>query len=388
MSNGEPDVTPFRIAIPEEQLDDLRRRLDHIRWPEEPASADWSTGTPLAAVRDLVDHWRDSYDWRRHEARLNEIPQFTTTVWGADIHFLHVRSPEPDALPLILSHGWPGSFVEFVDLIGPLTDPRAFGADAADAFHVVIPSLPGFVFSGPRDSASWSSTDTGEAWAELMGRLGYERFGAVGNDLGSVVSIETGRRAPDRVVGVHVNQAFSFPSGDPVEFASLREDDFRRLAVLERFVNEHSGFNKIQSTRPQTLAYGLADSPVGQLAWNLDLLRGFGEQDADTEASLDADWILTNVMLYWLTGTAASSARSYYADAHAAGDAPPDPTTTPLGVAVFAGDFESIRPFVERDHKNIHQWHEHDRGGHFAGTAAPDLLAADLRSFFRPLREN
>ncbi|MGH3738686.1 MAG: alpha/beta fold hydrolase [Micromonosporaceae bacterium] len=299
------------------------------------------------------------------------------------MHFLHVRSPEPDALPLILSHGWPGSVVEYLDVIGPLTDPRAHGGDPSQAFHLVIPSLPGFAFSGPTRDAGWDAARIGRAWAELMRRLGYQRYGVAGNDAGSMISPEVGRADSEHVVGVHVTQVFAFPTGDPSEFEGFGEEEYRRLGKLQHFMDDHSGFNKIQATRPQTLAPALADSPVGQLAWNLDVLRGFGEQPWEIEKVLDADFILTNVMLYWLTNTAGSAARWYYDSAHA--EHPTAPATTPTGVAVFPNDFLSIRPLAERYH-NITHWSEFDRGGHFSGTDAPDLLTADLRTFFQTVR--
>jgi epoxide hydrolase len=377
-------IEPFRLEVPDGDLKDLQDRLHRTRWPQEPPGTAWESGTPTDEVRMLADYWADGYDWRHHEARLNKLPQFTTTIDGQTVHFLHVRSPEPDALPLVLTHGWPSSFVEYLDVIGPLTDPRSHGGDAADAFHLVVPSIPGFTFSMPL-AAGWGSRRIGQAWGELMNRLGYERFGAVGNDAGSLIAPQVAGSHPDQVVGVHVTQVFSFPSGDPAEFESLTEEDHRRLGLMQRFMDEHSGFNRIQSTRPQTLAFGPTDSPVAQLAWNLDLLRGFGEQSDDVKVSLDADWILTNVMLYWLTNTSGTSARLYYEDTH--DDTEPEgPTTFPLGVAVFPGDFQSIRPFAERDHAGLPHWTEFDRGGHFAGTDAPDLLTADLREFFRQLR--
>ena len=368
------DIKPFQIAIPQADLDDMFERLSRIRWPDELPGVGWDYGVTLDAARALVETWRTSYDWRMLESRLNEYPQFTTTIDGQNIHFLHVRSPEPDALPLILTHGWPMSVVEFLDVIGPLTDPRTHGGDPADAFHLVIPSLPGFGFSGPTTEPGWNRYRIAAAWAKLMSRLGYGRYGAHGNDTGSIVTPELGRIAHEQVVGVHVTQVFSFPSGDPAEFEGLTEDDYGRLAFLQDFDQNRSAFNKLQSTQPQTLAFALHDSPVGQLAWSTQLFRD----------EVPADYILDNVTLYWLTRTAASSARVYWEDAHA--EPRPDPTTTPTGVAVFADDFRSIRTFANRDHKNIISWNEYDRGGHFAATQAPDLLTADLRGFFRLVR--
>jgi pimeloyl-ACP methyl ester carboxylesterase len=367
------EIRPFRIEIPEADLADLRDRLGRTRWPDELPGVGWDYGVALDYVKRLAEYWRTSYDWRAWEAKLNQYPQFTTEIDGQNIHFLHVRSPEPDATPLILTHGWPGSIVEYLDVIGPLTDPRSYGADPADAFHLVIPSLPGFAFSGPTDDTGWNRYRTAKAWAELMERLGYDRYGAVGNDGGSFVSPELGRVAPDHVIGVHVTQIYSFPSGDPAEFEGLTEKDMAALEHLKWFSENKMAFNQLQSTQPQTLAYALLDSPVGQLAWNAQL---FGD--------LDADFILTNVVIYWLTRTAGSSARFYYEDAHATH--PTEPTTTPTGVAMFAGDFQSIRPFADRDHKNIVRWSEYDGGGHYAAHQASDLLIGDVRSFFQDLR--
>jgi pimeloyl-ACP methyl ester carboxylesterase len=366
-------IKPFEINIPQADLDDLQERLRRVRWPDELPGVEWNYGVPLDYVKKLVETWRSGYDWRKWEAKLNEYPQFTTEIDGQNIHFLHIRSPEPDALPLILTHGWPGSFVEYLDVIGPLTNPRAHSGDPADAFHLVIPSLPGFAFSGPTHETGWNRYRTARAWAELMNRLGYHRYGAVGNDAGSFVSPELGRIAPDHVVGVHVTQIFSFPSGDPTEFEGMSKEEMAALEHLQWFWENMSAFNTLMSQQPQTLAFALLDSPVGQLAWNSQLFRG-----------LDADFILTNVMLYWLTGTAASSARFYYEDAHAAH--PTEPSTTPIGVAVCAGDFQTIRRFAERDHQNLLHWSVFDRGGHYAAHQAPDLLVGDIREFFRRVR--
>lgn len=366
-------INPFKINVPQPDLDDLQERLKRTRWPDELPGVGWNYGVPLDYVKDLAGQWQAEYDWRKVEARLNEYPQFTTEIDGQNIHFLHVRSPEPDALPLILSHGWPGSFVEYLDVIGPLADPRSYGGNPADAFHLVIPSIPGFAFSWPTRETGWNRYRVARAWAELMNRLGYNRYGAVGNDGGSFISPELGRFAPEHVVGVHVTQIFSFPSGDPAEMEDLSEKEMAALQHLQWFWENMSAFNQLQSTQPQTLAYALLDSPTGQLAWSAQLFR-----------DLDADFILTNVMLYWLTGTAASAARFYYEDAHA--EHPTGPTTTPIGVAVCAGDFQTIRRFAERDHQNLIHWSEFDRGGHYAAHQIPDLLTNDIRAFFRGLR--
>ena len=377
-------IHPFRIEIPQADLDDLRERLARTRWADElPLDTSgpqtglvppgWEYGVPVSYVKRLVERWRDGYDWRAWEAKLNRFPQFTITIDGQNVHFLHVRSPEPDALPLILTHGWPNTVVEFLGLIGPLSDPRSHGGDPADAFHLVIPHLPGFGFSGPTTEKGWDSQRTARAWAELMRRIGYGRYGAHGNDTGAIVAPLLGRVDPDRVVGVHVNQIFSFPSGDPAEFEGLSQEDLEYLQFLQGFV-ERSVHDKAQRAQPQTIAHALSDSPAGQLAWSGQL---FGE-------ALSPDEILTNVSIYWLTNTSASAARIYYEDNRA--EEPTGPTTTPIGLASFADDFRPIRRFAERDHENIVSWSEFDRGGHWAAHDAPDLLVGDVRQFFRRFR--
>jgi pimeloyl-ACP methyl ester carboxylesterase len=275
---------------------------------------------------------------------------------------------------VVLTHGWPGSIVEFLDVIDALSDPRAHGGDPGDAFHLVIPSIPGYGFSGPTHEAGWSNHRIAKAWAELMGRLGYDRYGGVGNDAGSMINPELGRHVPEHVVGVHVTQIFSFPSGDPAEMADLTEEEQRELGTLQWFVENKMSFNQLMSQQPQTLSYALLDSPVGLLAWNAQLL---GED-------LDRDFVLTNVMLYWLTRTGGSAARLYYENAHAT--PPAEPTTVPIGLAAFGGDFSGIRRFAERDHKNITRWTTFESGGHFAAHKQPELLVGDVREFFRNLR--
>ena len=369
-------IQPYRVEVSQEDLDDLEARLERVRWPDELSGAEWSYGVPLAYVRELVGYWRTGFDWRAHEARLNAHPQFLTAIDGQQVHFLHVRSPEPDALPLICTHGWPMSIFEYVNLIGPLSDPRAHGGDPADAFHVVIPSLPGVAFSGPTTDRGWDTHRIARAWVGLMSRLGYERYGAHGNDAGSQISPEVGRHDRERVVGVHVTQLFSFPSGDPAEFADLSDEDAAALAFLEQFTAGGGlAYNAYQSAQPQTLAYALQDSPAGWLAWVTQLFQ----------RSVDPDYILVNASAYWLTGTVGSSIRRYYEEAHAE-QRPGEPTSTPTGVAIFANDFQSIRRFADRDHANIVSWNRYDRGGHFSPQDAPDLLLDDIRQFFRALR--
>ncbi|MGC9541501.1 epoxide hydrolase family protein [Streptomyces sp. UG1] len=394
-SSPTDSIRPYRIDIPQSDLDDLHDRLDRTRWPDEIPGAGWAYGVPVDYLRDLVRHWRHTYDWRAAEARLNEWPQFTTTIDGANVHFAHVRSPEPDATPLIITHGWPGSIVEFLDVVGPLADPAAHGGDPADAFHVVLPSIPGFGLSGPTTEPGWEAGRVADAWAELMRRLGYERFGAQGGDWGAAITRELGRSHPERVLGVHVNllpgaQAATEPT--PEELAELTPDEQERaLASWRRwaaFSRDGIGYYHQQATRPQTLAYGLTDSPVGQLAWIVEKFREWTDSEDLPEEAVDRDRMLTNVMLYWLTGTAGSSARIYYERAHPSGRVakPAEPSTTPTALALFPAEPQlPLRHKAERT-ENLVRWAEFDRGGHFAAMEEPDLLVDDVRAFFRQLR--
>ena len=373
ISITEQVVRPSRIEVPQRDLDDLRSRIKRTRWSEELRGAGSDYGVPMAYVRHLVDYWLDGYEWRRWEARLNQRDPCETSIDGQRIHFLHARSPEPNAFPLIMTHGWPGSIFEFLDVIGPLTDPVSHGRRRSDSLHHVIPSLPGFGFSGPTRERGWDNLRIARAWAELMARLGYDRYGAVGNDAGSMISPELGRIDADHVVGVHVTQLFSFPSGDPAEMKDLDADEQSQLRILQWFYENKFSFNSLMAQQPQTIGYALDDSPVGLLAWLAQLL---GEE-------LDPDFVLTNVMTYWLTRTGSSAARLYYENAHARRQG--EPTTLPLGVAGFGGDFYGVRRFAERDHKNIVQWKTYDHGGHFAAHKVPDVYVSDVRSFFRAI---
>jgi pimeloyl-ACP methyl ester carboxylesterase len=384
-AQGQTAIRPFRAEIPQADLDDLAARLAATRWadelppdPDEPPGftpPGWAYGVPLAYLRRLVGYWRDGFDWRLAvEARLNAYPQFTTTIDGQRIHFLHVRSAEPGAFPLILTHGWPNSVLEYLGLIGPLTDPAAHGADPGDAFDLVIPSVPGFGFSGPTRERGWNRYRTAAAWTDLMRRLGYGRYGAHGNDLGAYVAPEVGRLDPDRVAGVHVTQLYSFPSGDPAELAGITEAEAGNLRFLQAFNDEMSGYARLQQTKPQNVAHALADSPAGQLAWSAHLL-----------AATPDEHVVANAALYWLTNTAASAARFYYEDKHATA-VPAGPTTVPTGLASFAYDFRPLRRLAERDHANIVSWNEYQTGSHWATQDAPGPLAGDIRGFFRKLR--
>ena len=385
-------MEPFRIEIPQADLDDLHRRLDSTRWPGELPGVGWSRGVPLGYLKELAEYWRTSYDWRAAEAQLNQFPQFTTVIDGANVHLLHVRSPEPQALPLLLTHGWPGSVAEFLDVIGPLTDPGAHGGDPADAFHLVIPTIPGYGFSGPTGQPGWNFARIATAWAELMRRLGYDRYAAQGGDVGALISLTLAGMHPEHLAGVHVNFLITPPPGDPSQWAGLSEPEQARLGRMSQFVAERSGYMKLQSTRPQTLAYGLTDSPVGQLAWVVEKFREWTDSAKVPEDAVDRDQLLTNVMLYWLTATAGSSAQLYVETAEllpiAAVPPPsPPPLTVPLGVAVFPHDIVlPIRRFADRAFPTIVQWTEFDRGGHFAAMEEPDLFAGDLRAFARTLK--
>jgi pimeloyl-ACP methyl ester carboxylesterase len=374
-------IEPFTAKIPDADLADLRRRLAGTRWaPAQPAGTeDGAYGVPLSRLRRLAARWQ-RFDWRAWEDRLNAYPQFLTRIDGQPVHFLHVRSAEAGALPVILSHGWPGSVFEYLDLIGRLADPAAHGGDPADAFHVVLPSLPGYGFSGPALRPGWGTRRIAAAWAELMALLGYERYGAIGNDAGSMISPELGRQQPGRVAGVHVTQLFSFPGGDPAELAGLDADEQAAMSVLQWFWQQKGAFNVLQGQQPQTLAHALADSPAGLLGWNAQLF----------DDSLDDDFVLANVSLYWLTGTAGTSIRHYYEDTHQPAAADAGQTRVPIGLAAAAeGDFRSIRRFAERDHSRITSWTELPGvTGHYSAHTSPDQLAADIRRFFRPLRSD
>lgn len=377
--NNVSDVTiqPFRIDIPQSKLDDLADRLIRTRWPDELPGVGNKYGMPLHDMKELADYWLKAYDWRKQEAILNELPQFKTTIDGADIHFIHIRSAEPNALPLILNHGWPGSILEFLQVIGPLTNPRAHGGNPEDAFHLVIPSMPGYGFSGPTRETGWNVPRIAAAWSELMNRLGYKKFGAHGGDFGSVVSLNMGQSDAEHVCGVHLN---FLPIAPPQDLSGFSEEDKARAAKLEHYLANPAGHMVIQSTRPQTLAYGLNDSPVGQLAW---IAEKFTEW-ADPASSIDRDLLLTNVMFYWLTETAASSSRLHFETA--AMKRQKKPCLVPLGVAVCPHDlFQPIRSWAEKQYDIVH-WTEFDRGGHFAAMEVPELLTEDLRSFFRRFR--
>ncbi|WP_214409515.1 epoxide hydrolase family protein [Sphaerisporangium fuscum] len=380
--NDDTRIHRFQVDVPQAQLDDLHGRLAATRWPDELPGVGWSYGVPVGYAKKLAEYWRARFDWRAAEARLNAFPQYTTRIDGQNIHFLHVRSPEPDALPLIITHGWPGSVAEFLKVIGPLTDPAAHGGDRSDAFHVIAPSIPGFGFSGPTTETGWDLQRVARAWAVLMDRLGYGRYGAQGGDSGAVISPMLGRAAPQNVVGVHVNGALGFPTGDPREFEGLTQAELARLGQYQD--QDRAGYAIMQATRPQTLAFGLHDSPAAQLAWIVEKFKEWTDPARELpEDAVDLDQMLTDVSIYWFTQTAASAARLYKEGQKSWGTVA-EYSALPHGVAVFPGD-PGVRRIAEREHNIVH-WSEFDRGGHFAAMEAPDLLVEDVRAFFRPLR--
>ena len=369
----------FRIHIPQEDIEDLRKRLQLTRWPR-PIADDFSRGQPLQLIKNLAEYWRTRFDWRAQEARLNRYPQFLTEIDGQTLHFLHVKSPEPNAMALIMTHGWPSSVAEFLDVTGPLSDPRAHGLDPVIAFHLVIPSLPGYGFSTPLAGPGWDAARTARAWDTLMKQLGYERYGAQGGDVGALITRELGIIGPAGLSGIHLQQIFAFPSGAPGEMEGLSQFEREGLATLGQF-QKYSAYNEVQSKRPGTLAFGLADSPVAQLAWNTELFFGFEGQTADR---VDRDRFLTHVSIYWFTDSGGQSAESYFENAQTGAGYRDLPNRTPTGVASFPDDFRSVRTFAQRANHIVH-WTEMPRGGHFAATDAPELLVADIRAFFSTL---
>ena len=387
---GDPtEIRPFRIDIPQAELDDLRDRLDRIRWPDELPGVGCKRGVPLGYLKELAAYWSTGYDWRKQEAWLNDLPQFTATIDGQPIHFLHVRSPEPTALPLVLVHGWPGSIVEFMRMVGPLTDPRANGGDPADAFHLIVPSIPGFGFSRPLHEPGWATGRTARAFAELMHRLGYDRYGAHGGDIGAGVAGGLSSADPDRVVGVHVASdpptavSFALFAGDPAATPGLSQAEKERVEQMKQASADDKGYLQIQTTRPQTLGYALTDSPTGQLAWIVEKFKAWSDPAAELpQDAVDRDQLLTNVSVYWFTRTGASAAHVLYDSMHAQDWEEPGPA--PTGFAVFGRDTVTRR-LMDPDGR-IQHWSEFDRGGHFPAMEAPDLLTGDLRAFFRQLR--
>jgi len=375
-------ITPFRIEVPDRELDDLRDRLRRTRWPEPAPVDDWSQGVPLPYLEGLCRYWSDGYDWRAREARLNTFPQYRTEIDGLRIHFLHVRSPEPGALPLILTHGWPGSVVEFAEVIGPLTDPAAHGADPADAFHVVAPSLPGYGWSDKPASTGWGIERIAAASATLMARLGYQRYGAQGGDWGAGVTAFLGKQDPDHVAGVHVNMPIGGPEPGQTTFT---DEEQASVAAGIHYMEHESGYSRQQATRPQTIGYGLTDSPVGQCAWILEKFCAWADCDGDPIEAFGADRLLDNIMLYWLPAAGASSARLYWQSYHSLGNV--GEVRVPAGASIFPKEIIRVpRHWAARTYTDLRYWHELDRGGHFAAFEQPELFVDEVRAFFRLVR--
>ena len=367
------ELRPFAVHVPQTDLDDLRERLERTRFAPAAPGDSWEYGTPESYLRDMVERWK-GFDWRAVEARLNAYPAFTTEIDGQTVHFLHVRSPHADATPLLLAHTYPGSVLDFLDMIDPLVDPVAHGGRAEDACSVVVPSLPGFGFSTPLAEGGWTTARIAATLDTLMRRLGYPSYGAHGSDAGALVARELGLLDPPGFLGLHVLQLFSFPSGDPAEFERLGPDDHAALEFMQWF-SSVGGYNGMNASRPQTIGAALADSPVGQLAYS-ELFASFG----NGTALVTRDQLLTQVSLYWLTNTAATSARIYFEDARAGAE--PRVNHARTGVAVFASDFRTVRVFAERDNSRIEHWSTFDEGGHFAALERPADVAADIRAFF------
>lgn len=380
------DIRPFTITATDEQLDDLRRRLHATRWPEAETVDDWSQGIPLSYVRELCEYWADEYDWRAREAMLNAFPQFVTTielpdVEPLDIHFVHVRSPHEDATPLVMTHGWPGSIAEFQDVIGPLTDPTAHGGDAADAFHVVCPSIPGYGFSSKPTRHGVGVGVIADLWGALMARLGYDPFFAQGGDWGSMITTMIGVRNPEHCAGIHLNMPIVIPS----TMDDLSDDEQRSLADMEEHRKNGTGYSKIQSTRPQTLGYGLTDSPAGQAAWIVEKFHAWTDNDGHPEDAVDRDHLLDNVMLYWLPATGASSARLYWESFR---NPPFDVPRVPIGCSIFPNEiFRTSRRWAEAQFgERLVHFDTLDHGGHFAAFEVPDTFVDQVRACFRTMR--
>lgn len=375
-------IKPFEVAIPEAALEDLRRRLNATRWPDAETPDDWSQGVPLSYMQEVCRYWANDYDWRRCEQLLNGMDQFHTEIDDLDIHFLHVRSPHPSALPLLISHGWPGSVLEFRHVLGPLTDPTAHGGRAEDAFHVIAPSLPGYGFSGKPEAPGWSVQRIATAWGLLMARLGYDRYLAQGGDWGSAITRQIGVQDGEHCLGIHLNMVTERP--DPETMDDLTDFERKALASAKHYVDWDSGYSKQQSTRPQTLSYGLADSPSGQAAWILEKFWAWTDCGGHPENALSRDDMLDNIMLYWLTGAAASSARLYW---ESFGRRSTDDVKIPVGCSLFPKDiFAASRRWAEKRLHNIIHWNEMEKGGHFAAMEQPELFVRELQSCFRSLR--
>jgi pimeloyl-ACP methyl ester carboxylesterase len=387
------DIRPFKVEVPDEKLADLRRRIEATRLPSKELVEDRSQGVQLATIHELARFWTSEYDWRSAEAKLNALPQFKTEIDGVDIHFIHVRSQHEDALPLIMTHGWPGSVIELLDTVGPLTDPTAHGGTAGDAFHLVLPSLPGYGFSGEPADVGWDSGRVARAWAELMSRLGYSRYVAQGGDVGAEVTDILGRQAPEGLIGIHLNLLVTVLGGPQ---SNETEEERAAEAQLDAFRTSGFGYFLEMATRPQTVGYALLDSPVALAAWMLDhdtdsyqkIARAF--VDGEPTGNLTRETIVDNITLYWLSGTGASAARSYWEGGRfrelAAGKAPP-PVSVPVGFTTFPGElWQSPRSWVEASYPNVIYFNKADRGGHFAAWEEPRMFSEELRAAFSSLR--
>jgi pimeloyl-ACP methyl ester carboxylesterase len=383
------EITEFRIEIPDAALHDLRERLNRTRWPQDETVEDWSQGVPLAYLQELCGYWAAEYDWRATEARLNALPQFRTEIDGLGIHFIHQRSPHSDALPLVITHGWPGSIVEFMKVIGPLANPTAYGGDAADAFHLVCPALPGYGFSDKPAKPGWNVERIAGAWTQLMARLGYERYGAQGSDWGTSISASIGQQAPDHVAGIHLTPPLAPP--DPATMDNLTDRERAALASLEHSREWDSGYSQEHATRPQTIGYALVDSPAALCAWIIEKFWAWTDCDGHPENALSRDELLNNLMLYWLPGTGASSARLYWESIRQVNEwiAGPirDTVAIPAGCSIFPKEIQRpSRRWAEQRFTDIRFWNELDRGGHFAAFEQPERFVNDVRSFFRLVR--
>ena len=387
-------MNPFTIAVPDSDLEDLRRRIAATRWPDEMPGVGWSRGVPLTYLKELAESWATEFDWRAVEAKLNRIPQFRTEVDGVPVHFLHRRSAVPGATPIILTHGWPSTGFEFVEIIDALADPVAHGGREEDAFHVVVPTIPGYAFSGATNQLGWDTARVAQAWKSLMGQLGYHDYIAHGGDWGNPISLRLGVADPENVIGVHTSMAVTLPpQDDPSAFEGLSDTDLGKLAFMGEFMQDGTGWSKIQSTRPQTLAYAMTDSPVGQLAWIVEKFKEWTDNQGLPEDAVSREHILTTVSLFWFTATAGSAAQLYYESSRTELDffqtwGGPWALTMPVGVAHFPKDaVRPIRRHAEGVFPDIAHWAEYDRGGHFPALEQPQLLVKDIRQFAQVLRD-
>lgn len=376
------DIHPFEIETPQADIDDLKARLAMTRLPEKETPDDWSQGIPLEYVKEILEYWQKEYDWRRAETRINQFPQFKTEVDGLGVHFIHARSTEENALPLIMTHGWPGSVVEFLNIIGPLTDPVAHGGNAEDAFHVICPSLPGFAYSDKPSSPGWSTVKIGAAWSKLMARLGYDRYVAQGGDWGSIVTPAIAAADPEHCAAIHLTMPIAPP--DPETFDSLTEREKAAAAQWQHYQDSDSGYSKQQGTRPQTLGYGLVDSPIGQAAWILEKFWAWTDCNGHPENAISRDELLDNVMVYWLTATGASSARIYWESLNLNNA---ETLSTPTGISQFPKELlPTSRRWAEKRFTNVVYYNELERGGHFASLEEPEVFVKEVRDCFRQFR--